>query len=70
MSEYSKRTEQLNIRVTAEMKFILQEQAKKLDWAPTKLAEKILGEWTQKASKNQTSALEFISTNERRNNDS
>lgn len=41
----SKRTEQLNIRVTPEMKQALQEEAAKLDWTATKLAEKILKEW-------------------------
>ncbi len=69
MNDYSKRTEQLNIRVTAEIKNILQEQAKKLDWAPTKLAEKILGEWTNKAKNNQANVFEFVKQKERNDND-
>lgn len=60
MIENSKRTEQLNIRVSAEMKRILQDEAKKLDWAPTKLAEKILGEWATRASKNQATVFDFV----------
>lgn len=54
-----KRTEQLNIRVTPEMKKALQEEASKLDWTATKLAEKILREWLNGA-KEKNGAMQFI----------
>lgn len=55
-----KRTEQLNVRVTQETKRTLQNEAAKLDWTATKLAEKILREWTQGARENRTSSMQFI----------
>ena len=57
MSE--KRTEQIAVRITAETKKILQEEAKKLEWSTAKLAEKILSEWTKENHKN-GGALNFI----------
>lgn len=60
MSE--KRTEQIGIRITPETKKILEEEAKKMDWAPAKLAEKILKEWTQSTKKN-GGAINFIIEN-------
>lgn len=54
-----KRTEQLNIRVTPELIEILTEEAKKLDWPKTKLAEKILMDWTKNRHKN-GGAFNFI----------
>lgn len=49
-----KRIDQLNIRVTPELTQILTEEAKKLDWSKTKLAEKILMDW----AKNDTKTVE------------
>ena len=40
-----KRTKQLNIRITPELEQILTDEAEKLEWKKTKLAEKILMEW-------------------------
>lgn len=57
MSE--KRTEQIGVRITPETKRILEIEAKKLDWAPAKLAEKILREWTQTTSQN-GGAINFV----------
>ena len=57
-----KRTEQIAVRITAETKRILQEEAQKLEWSTAKLAEKILSEWTQK-SKNNDGAISFIIQN-------
>lgn len=57
-----KRTDQLNIRVTPELTKILVEEAKKLDWSKTKLAEKILTEWATKRNEN-GGAINFIISN-------
>lgn len=54
-----KRTEQIGIRITPETKKILEKEAKKLDWAPAKLAEKILREWTLQTKQN-GGAINFI----------
>lgn len=54
-----KRTEQLNIRVTKELNDALTEEAEKLDWAKTKLAEKILSDWIKERNKN-GGAISFI----------
>ncbi len=54
-----KRTEQLNIRVTPELTRILTEEAEKLDWSKTKLAEKILMDWAIHRHKN-GGAIHFV----------
>lgn len=54
-----KRTEQLNIRVTPKLIQILTEEAEKLDWSKTKLAEKILMDWAKHRNKN-GGAINFI----------
>lgn len=54
-----KRTEQLNIRVTPELIKILTEEAQKLYWPKTKLAEKILMDWVQNRKDN-GGAIQFI----------
>lgn len=59
-----KRSEQLNIRITPEMKRTLQEEAKKLEWSTAKLAEKILSEWTKNASSKGGSISFIIQNNE------
>lgn len=48
----NKRTEQISVRITPEIKRVLQEEALKLDWSTAKLAEKILSEWTSNVSNN------------------
>lgn len=55
-----KRTEQIAVRITAETKKTLQEEAQKLDWTVSKLAERILREWTEGTKKNGSSAIQFI----------
>lgn len=55
-----KKTDQLNIRVTPEMKQALTNEGQKLDWAPTKLAEKILSKWLNEAKEGKTNIKEFI----------
>lgn len=57
-----KRTDQLNIRITSELTRILTEEAKKLDWSKTKLAEKILADWAKKRTEN-GGAIQFIIQN-------
>lgn len=57
-----KRTDQLNIRITAELTKILTEEAEKLDWSKTKLAEKILSDWAKKRNEN-GGAINFIISN-------
>lgn len=59
-----KRTEQIAVRITAETKQILQEEASKLDWSTSKLAEKILREWTKTAPKSNGSINFIIGSNE------
>ncbi len=54
-----KRIDQLNIRVTPELTQILTEEAKKLDWSKTKLAEKILMDWAKKRHEN-GGAINFV----------
>ena len=58
-----KRTEQIAVRITAETKRILQEEAQKLEWSTAKLAEKILSEWTKNAKENKNAAINFIIQN-------
>lgn len=59
-----KRTEQIAVRITAETKRILQEEAKKLEWTTAKLAEKILSEWTKQTNaKENGGAISFIIQN-------
>lgn len=55
----SKRTEQIAVRITPETKKILQEEAKKLDWSPSKLVEKILVSWTENRAQN-GGAINFV----------
>ena len=55
----SKRTDQLNIRITPELTKILTEEAEKLSWSKTKLAEKILNDWARNRDKN-GGAINFI----------
>lgn len=57
-----KRTDQLNIRVTPELTKILTEEAQKLSWTKTKLAEKILTDWANKRQGN-GGAFSFIIQN-------
>lgn len=57
-----KKTDQLNIRVTPELTKILTEEARKLEWSKTKLAEKILTDWASKRPKN-GGAIQFIIEN-------
>ena len=57
-----KKTEQIAVRITAETKKILQEEAKKLEWSTAKLAEKILSEWT-KQTKTNGGAVSFVIQN-------
>ena len=57
-----KRTDQLNIRVSPELTKILTEEAKKLDWSKTKLAEKILSDWAKKRNEN-GGAIHFVINN-------
>ena len=57
-----KRTDQLNIRITSELTKILTEEAKKLDWSKTKLAEKILMDWAKNRKEN-GGAIQFIIQN-------
>lgn len=57
MSE--KRTEQIAVRITSETKRILQEEAQKLEWTTSKLAERILSDWT-KNRKNNGGSINFI----------
>lgn len=57
-----KRTDQLNIRVSPELTKILTEEAEKLDWSKTKLAEKILSDWAKKRSEN-GGAINFVISN-------
>lgn len=54
-----KRTDQLNIRITPELTQILTEEAEKLDWSKTKLAEKILMDWANHRHKN-GGAINFV----------
>ena len=54
-----KRIDQLNIRVTPELTQILTEEAKKLDWSKTKLAEKILMDGAKKRHEN-GGAINFV----------
>lgn len=54
-----KRTEQIAVRITAETKRILQEEAQKLEWSTAKLAEKILSEWTKQTHGN-GGAINFV----------
>lgn len=54
-----KRTDQLNIRVTKELTQILTEEAAKLSWSKTKLAEKILTDWANNRDKN-GGAVSFV----------
>lgn len=42
-----KRTEQISVRVTSELRQILTEEAEKLDWSRPKLIEKILMDWVK-----------------------
>lgn len=55
-----KRTEQLNIRISQSLKQTLEKQANICDWAPTKLAEKILIEWANEANNGNKSATDFL----------
>ena len=57
-----KRTEQIAVRITADTKKILAEEAEKLDWAVSKLAERILSDWT-KNRQNNGGAINFINNN-------
>lgn len=64
-----KRTEQIAVRITPETKKILQDEAGRLDWTISKLAERILREWTEGAKKKEgPSAIQFIIHNENINN--
>lgn len=58
MSE--KRTCQIAVRITPDTKKILEEEAKKLDWSITQLANKILTEWTKNEVTNGNGAINFI----------
>lgn len=59
-----KKTEQIAVRITAETKRILQEEAMKLEWSTAKLAEKILSEWTKQTNtKGNNGAISFIIQN-------
>ena len=57
-----KKTEQIAVRITAETKRILQEEAQKLEWSTAKLAEKILSEWTKQTHGN-GGAINFVIQN-------
>lgn len=58
MSE--KRTAQIAVRITPETKKILQQEADKLDWTVSKLAERILREWTTEAKERKSGSVQFI----------
>jgi len=56
-----KRTEQIAVRITPETKKRLITEAEKLDWTISKLAERILREWTENISeKDGPGAINFI----------
>lgn len=55
-----KRTEQIAVRITPETKKILQNEAERLDWTISKLAERILREWTEGAKEKSSGAIQFI----------
>lgn len=55
-----KRTEQIAVRITPDTKRILQTEAQKLDWTVSKLAERILREWTEGAKQDSAGAIQFI----------
>ena len=57
--EKEKRTAQIAVRITPETKEILAQEAEKLDWTVSKLAERILSEWT-KNKHNNGGAITFI----------
>lgn len=59
-TEKPKKTEYISLRLTADTKDILQQEANKLDWTVSKLAERILREWTEGAKKNSAGAIQFI----------
>lgn len=60
MSE--KRTEQIAVRITPETKKSLAEEAEKLEWTVSKLAERILSDWTKNKNRN-GGAITFIQNN-------
>lgn len=47
-----KKTEVLTIRIPQSTKKIIEEEASKREWTPSKLAEKILTTWTESHDKN------------------
>lgn len=55
-----KKTEQIGIRITPSTREILEKEAKKLDWTLSKLAEKILSEWTQEVKAKGNGSINFI----------
>lgn len=55
-----KKTELIGIRITPTTKKILEKEAEKLEWTISKLAEKILREWTDEAKENKTGSINFI----------
>lgn len=46
-----KRTEQIAVRITAETKSILDQEAKTMKWSTAQLVNEILNEWTKKGNK-------------------
>lgn len=59
-----KRTAQIAVRITPETKNTLQKEADKIGWSPSKLAERILREWTEGTKKNGGSIQFIIGHNE------
>ncbi len=57
-----KKTVQFNMRITPELAKVLEEEAEKLSWKRTQLAEKILLDWVNQRDKN-GGALTFIIKN-------
>ena len=54
-----KRTEQIAVRITPETKKSLSEEAEKLEWTVSKLAERILNDWVKNKNIN-GGAITFI----------
>ena len=51
MKERAKKTAVMTIRMTAETKSVIDREAERRDWTPSKMAEKILSAWAVEKAK-------------------
>lgn len=59
-----KKTAVMTVRIPPSTKEIIESEASKHDWTPSKLAEKILTDWAQRVTTQANSVNFYINSNE------